>query len=297
MTNETNNFSEPERILLAGNGINKAQEISWGKMLNYIQNKCILNKELRINALDTKVSPSFIFEYICHNTDGGENEVRKNIKDYVADKSNFIKKIWKIYNTVLTTNFDDNLNISKKKELENKQVLKLRFEFDKDSEKKKIFYIHGYYDKPETICLGFKQYVNNLKLIENYAVQYYPLKKEFWENHIQNAWIDFFFRDNITIDILGLRLASDEIDIWWVLNYRKELLKLGKIKNNTINYFDLSAESFKDNEAKKKELKDKKALMESMEIYVCEISETTDYDSDYYSLCLKKINSNGKSAH
>lgn len=283
--NQSKFEKSPKRILLAGNGINRAQDISWGKMLNYVQKKCVLDKGKIIDALNTKVSPSFIFEYICQNTMGGETEVRNQIKEYVFDKSNFVNKLWNIYDIVLTTNFDSNLVISNgnKEKLKNNEFLKRRFDFQLDNKQKKIFYIHGYYLNPDSICLGFNQYVENLKLIKDFVQKYYPVKKEFWENHASDYWPDFFFSENTTIDILGFNLSSDEIDLWYILNYRKQVLE--KIKNNKINYFDLSSKSFTNNATREKELKDKKQMMESLGITVCEILETVDYDSDFYSLC------------
>ena len=55
-----------------------------------------------------------------------------------------------------------------------------------------------------------------------------------YKNKTENksvSWIDYFFKENTTIDILGLSLCDEEIDIWWILNYRKKILQ--RIKNNT----------------------------------------------------------------
>lgn len=134
---------------------------------------------------------------------------------------------------------------------------------------------------------GYEQYTENLNKIENFVVQKYSEKN--YKNKTENksvSWIDYFFKENTTIDILGLSLCDEEIDLWWILNYRKKILQ--RIKNNTINYYDIPVDCIEDNSVKAKRTA-KQKILESFGINVVQIEKAKKYNSDFYSLCLKKI--------
>ena len=288
------------RIILVGNGINDAQKISWSKLLNYLQEKLedenLLKSESKINAFSSSISPTLLYEHIVKNASANDKKIRNIIKNYVEDKSNFVQKIWSLYDVVLTTNFDNNLVINKaniqenhediksKKLTDHDSFLRRHLDFTYDKKQKKIFFIHGYFRQPETICLGFEQYTENLKRIENYTVERFSEKKKSKKQNKNKRinWIDYFFNDDTEIDILGLNLGPEEVDLWWILNFRAKLIQKNKI-NNRIRYFDLKPEA--DNH----KLIDKQNLFSSMKIEVEKIEKASDYDSDFYSFCLKKI--------
>ncbi len=292
-----------ERILLAGNGINDAQKISWNNLLCYVQNKLVKNgnfsEENEIDIKQSKISPTLVFEFLCKiDKNTSESAVRNIVKDYVEDKSNFVPKLWGIYDVILTTNFDNNLVISKSGTTENeknpkekkltyeKKFLYRRLDFTYNKSDKKIFFIHGYYQKPETICLGFDQYTDNLKRIENFIVENYSINKPFKSSKRRKSisWIDYFFMDDTDIDVLGMNLTSDEIDLWWILNHRAKVFN--KLKNNHIHYYDLANDKTCENIKRNYE---KKMLLDSMKVEVIDIEDAEDYNSDFYSLCLKNI--------
>ena len=91
---------DENRILLVGNGINDAQKISWNDMLNFIQDKLIaegkIKEKEKIVAGQTSVSPTLLFDSLCKKNDVNEEILRELVKDYVEDKSNFVKKLHKI---------------------------------------------------------------------------------------------------------------------------------------------------------------------------------------------------------
>ena len=293
------------RILLVGNGISDAQKIQWDDMLRFVQDKMIENKDIPEDSFNEdvrSVSPTLFFESLCKkssNPKDCEKRLRNLVKEYVGDKSNFIHKLWNMYNVILTTNFDNNLVINKGNLYENDEdpkekplisedkFLYRRLDFTYDKVKKSIFFIHGYFRNPSTICLGFEQYTDNLKKIENFVIQEYSDKNYKKKKPRKSvSWIDYFFKDNTTIDILGFALCNDEIDLWWILNYRKKILN--RIKNNTINYYDIPSNEIKDEEAKKKHIA-KTKILESFGINVVSVEKAKAHNSDFYSLCLKKI--------
>ena len=296
---KTEQLRNQNRILLVGNGINDAQKIEWDRMLLYIQEELLNEGAIEssdvIKNIDS-ISPTLFLESLNKKVETGK--IQDLVKEYVADKSNFVHKLWKIYNVILTTNFDNNLVISNSKILEvnegskekvllnAKSFLYRRLDFTYNKVLKTLFFVHGYFKNPKSICLSFEQYSNNLKLIENHVIQYYSEKnKSKKRNRKSISWIDYFFMENITIDIMGLSLCDEEIDLWWILNYRKKILSI--IKNNKIKYYDLLQHSNGSEEDTPHSSKIK--LLKSFDVEVVEIKEVTAYNSDFYSLCIKKI--------
>ena len=220
---KTEQLRNQNRILLVGNGINDAQKIEWDRMLLYIQEELLNEGAIEssdvIKNIDS-ISPTLFLESLNKKVETGK--IQDLVKEYVADKSNFVHKLWKIYNVILTTNFDNNLVISNSKILEvnegskekvllnAKSFLYRRLDFTYNKVLKTLFFVHGYFKNPKSICLSFEQYSNNLKLIENHVIQYYSEKnKSKKRNRKSISWIDYFFMENITIDIMGLSLCDE----------------------------------------------------------------------------------------
>ncbi len=304
--NKVSPLRNESRILLAGNGISDAQKISWKNILSFVQDKLVESKQIeaenKIEAFEN-LSPTIFLESLCKRISDSK-EIQKLVKEYIADKSNFVHKLWNLYNVILTTNFDNNLVINKVKLLENEsdpkekeltykdKFLYRRLDFTYDKHQKTIFFIHGYFKQPSTICLSFEQYTKNLKRIEDFVIQDYSEKNfEKKKNRKSVSWLEYFFKDNTTIDILGLSLCNDEIDLWWILNYRKTILN--RLKNNQINYYDLKDDCFADEKTKSVHSAKLKSL-ESFGINIVYVEKASDYNSDFYSLCLKQIRENFK---
>ena len=83
-------------------------------MLFYVQDRLFKDKSIdseKISNLDG-TSPTLFFESLCKsssNPEETEKKLRDFVKDYVNDKSNFVHKLWDLYNVIITTNFDNNL--------------------------------------------------------------------------------------------------------------------------------------------------------------------------------------------
>ena len=95
------------RVLFVGNGINDAQKINWNDMLIYVQDRLFEDKSIdseKISNLDG-TSPTLFFESLCKsssNPEETEKKLRDFVKDYVNDKSNFVHKLWDLYNVIIT---------------------------------------------------------------------------------------------------------------------------------------------------------------------------------------------------
>lgn len=286
------------RILLVGNGINDAQKISWNDMLNFIQDKLIaegkIKEKEKIVAGQTSVSPTLLFDSLCKKNDVNEEILRELVKNYVENKSNFVKKLWGLYDIILTTNFDANLIVNikgdeTKKLTSNLSPLYRYITFNYENTSKKLYFIHGYHQSPETICLGLNQYTENLQKIRSHVLNLYPLDakktvKNASGKKSKTAWVSYFFKENTTVDILGLNLCPEEIDLWWLLTHRNKYFQNNS--TNIVRYFDLEKVVSEDDN---KRLSDRKTLLQSFGVKIEEIKNTWSYNSDFYSLCLKKI--------
>lgn len=273
-----------KKVALVGNGINDAQKITWNGLLNYVQDKLDIedDKKLKFNQ---NISPIIAFDSLCKQNK--EPRVRELVKKYIEDKSNFVDKIWTLFDVVITTNFDNNLLVSSKKDspeikLPNKEsVTKIRIDFQYKKIDKMMFPIHGYYKSPDTICLGLDQYTDNLKRIQSYVEN---KKKNKLKKEKSPSWINYFFEPDTEINIIGLNLCPSEIDLWWLLNYRAKVFN--ELKNNVIKYFDLKANKENENYT---ELENKFNILKSMKVEVEQIEEAIDYNSDFYSYCINHI--------
>lgn len=309
-----NTKKDESHILLVGNGINICKKsndtpIKWSEILNEAQTSLIpifLEEKNKIDAENTSISSTLLFESLCNEKT--EKGVRKKVREIIEQSNNDIYDfgVWDIYDTILTTNFDDNLiktapkgksHIAEK--IYNKdKYLSRRVDLPLS---KKIFYIHGFYKIPESICLGFDHYITNLTKIQSFAKTNYPNPKS--EKFISQkegkrksiSWVDYFFAENTSIDIVGLNLCSEELDLWWLLKHRSKYSSL--LKNNIIRYYDLdnfldTGKSKEENQEKNNSIRDKKIILNSMNVEVVPIthSETCKaYDKFFYEQCFKTI--------
>jgi len=110
-------------------------------------------------------------------------------------------------------------------------------EYEDDSaNNKKVWYIHGELNRPNSIMLSYKHYCDYTgKIIEYINNSCWSEESEIEYTKIQ-SWVDLFFCSNIYI--MGLGLYYEEIDLWWLLSYRKRLKKLNpSLCTNQIIYF------------------------------------------------------------
>lgn len=102
---------------------------------------------------------------------------------------------------------------------------------------KRIWHIHGEIDKPETIMLGYEQYVGYLYKARNYltldskrqSTGAYDYRSPVihgrynFEERTDSiySWIDIFLRDDV--HMVGFTCDYSEIDIWWLLGLKERL--------------------------------------------------------------------------
>ena len=259
-------------ILMVGNGINTEKRLVWKDLLEKIQKNYKIsqnekaNRKAPLDISKSSLSTLLLYDYISVDN---ESSVKKSLKkycneEYKADKD-YVKQIWGVYDVVMTTNFDKNLHISKTDlyknlSLKRKSNLARRVEFQFRKRKKKLYYIHGYFETKESINLGLTQYIDSIVSIYSRVKGKYFSDKNKNKAKTPDAWVDFFFTDNTTIDILGFGFWDSEIDLWWILEQRNKMIKDGNLKNNRIRYFDFT---------EKKEINDdRNILLETFNVVV-----------------------------
>ena len=107
---------------------------------------------------------------------------------------------------------------------------------------KKIFHIHGELGKKGTICLGNVHYAENLNSIMNRILNHskeddsYSLKDSVFSEELI-SWAQYFFTNDIYI--VGLGLYESDMDLWWLISYRRQLMLGGdnRIKNRIVYFY------------------------------------------------------------
>lgn len=279
--------TDESHILLVGNGINTENRLEWKKLLKHIQDDVADNNQANIDVENSEISSILLYDYLAINS---KERVAKLALDFSKNTSKgdsaLINKIWDIYDVVLTTNFDKTLSISEKDLYANlakkrRSNLSRRLEFQHNNRLKKLYYIHGYYESSESICLGLEQYVDSLISIYNRVKGKVFLKKS-----VTRTWVDYFFMPNTTIDILGFGFSDAEIELWWLLEQRASFIKQGLLKNNNVRFFDFNAHTHDSNKND-----DKNLLLEAFcsEVPVNYVSIEKTEESEKYKSFYKSV--------
>ena len=255
-----------ENCLLFGNGINRCLGgMSWEELLLEIANKYYVSP-------DTVKSSPIAFEQLKNaallrnlnlDSDGFAYDILKQLDLLQQDKYSEIMTEYLSLNVqnILTTNYDYCIERSIEKDFifEKTSLNKMFYQERKRSTKRhfkigdrRIFHIHGELGLKTSICLGNVHYADNLKaimdriLLQSNENEYCLNEKVFSEELL--SWAQFFFTDKIFI--VGLGLYECDMDLWWLITYRRQLYLEGDRRiNNTIIYYYLYEEkdqNFKD---------------------------------------------------
>ena len=81
---------------------------------------------------------------------------------------------------------------------------------------------------PQSILLGMNEYCKYVVEIDNYLQENKPNKK---------SWVNLLTETNV--HIVGLGLAFEEIDLWYLLTRRMRRIKRGEEINNKIYFYQI----------------------------------------------------------
>lgn len=148
---------------------------------------------------------------------------------------------------ILTTNYDYNLEKSLRGEASSASLqAESRYSVFRRREiaSKFIWHIHGEVESPDSILLGYDHYSGQLQKLRGYATADRDSKQspkspfklnslDFESADAPYSWVDVFLRDEV--HIIGLTLDYTEIDLWWLLAYKKRLQQMsGYVVGDTV---------------------------------------------------------------
>lgn len=254
--------------LIIGNGINRCcGGMSWKDLLSRIASSYFVSK-------DTVDSSTLAFEQLrgtvlSRNINVQRSDFALSILEQLNELNqpefNSIFNHFKLLSikNILTTNFDYAIERAFVNDFDYKNYTRnvvmpqetrcSRIRHTKIDNETNIFHIHGELGKHSTICLGYAHYASNLNAIMSNLLNYDKstdtdsLKNEVFNDELL-SWAQFFFTKNIYI--VGLGLYDCDMDLWWPIVYRHQLITSSdpRIKNKITYYYlyEERKQSFKD---------------------------------------------------
>jgi hypothetical protein len=298
-----------EKVLLVGNGVNLlSAKLSWKNLLN----KLIKEFGIYVKITDEKAYP-LIFEEIlfCIGGDSIEEDlkalqvqIREIMKEY--GPNDYHREIFNLKNTdLLTTNYDYAFERVVKRNYQGPDSPGMGGEYRYSRKRKNtvngknIWHIHGELNSgyqgsgtsryPEqSILIGNEHYADYLSALHEILKPSRRNKGLISAlNENPDIWPRFFFTHDI--DIIGFSMDYTEIHLWWLINFRARLKRLGSSIVNTIRF---SYPSFQG-----REIENKLSVLMAFEIELNEVpvNRTSDINNDYHRFYDKFLEAYGKS--
>lgn len=292
-----------EVVLLLGNGVNKINNnTGWDELLNVLHENFYADTNETFNDIKNKPFPLVYEQIVMWQLSKGNRLIEKDLKTIIAQNTSSISsnEVHSAVNNgkwkhIITSNYEFNfMGEGKSGKLINSGcIAETKYSIFRhyENSKKKYWHLHGDIQNLESINLGYEHYCGQLQKMREYVTGSYRcrnealnklftkalLKRKYIKSDTEYSWIDLFFKDNITIKIIGLRLDFEEIDLWWLLTYRAKMKHSRNAdllipKNNVIKYY--IPKKYVTNE-----FLTKKAFMEKMAIDVItiELPDTTAF--------------------
>jgi hypothetical protein len=257
--------NKEEKVLLVENGLNRCVSgCSFDELMEQLIKQLDLQSKVK---MDKKPLPLLYEEiYARYHASVQDAELLQKVANAVKDIKHdpLHDEVWTEYKTVLTTNYDYNLEGENPSEWKGGDKERIYDLFRKRTKgEQTVWYIHGEAEKPTSICLGFKRYIDTTGRLRSYldgrlrpySSEEYELSKKlkrFYDENktegIINSWADYFFFSDM--DILGLDFGTSEIDLWWILTCRNRLMKSEQNFKNVIRYYYCPTEGNKEEAAK-----------------------------------------------
>jgi hypothetical protein len=276
------------KVILAGNGVNRVdQNESWESLLNSLID--LTGNNIQLNE---KPFP-LLYEEILMTLQKSKTKTEDDLLDIIIEKIRKIQineihqKITEIFDVILTTNYDYTfekaLSVDELYKTSTREVLYSLYRCIEIGNIK-IWHIHGEANKPKSICLGYERYGANIQKTRNLIIsgdekkKIDPMKKRLLNNsNLKISWVDYFFSENIYI--VGLGLDFQEIDLWWLLDFRaREINKGTKKINNKIVYYCSTNEKIS-----------RIQVLKSMHVDVIQIEITQENYKSFYFEVINRI--------
>lgn len=240
--------------ILIGNGLNRASDnMAWIDML------CEIRKKYGVEANLSYTNLPLEFERIY--LDACEKTKIDNVYSLKKDVANLLPNVKNLslhsefvslpIDCFLTTNYDYYLeqatdpNFQRNKYIFNTSERKHSLFRKIEIQKKMFWHIHGEAHCPASICLGYDHYCTYLSKMIAFLTQPQskiskkPYLRYILENDrdLKESWLPIFFSHDVFI--VGLSMSFLEIDLWWLLTYRRRFALENTKYNisNKIHYF------------------------------------------------------------
>ena len=279
--------------IILGNGLNRCLKDypSWDDLLSEISNEFFSGVDMNVNPLlrYDAIMCEAKSDYDITVTSSKMAQLLKELDrlDLKNEDIDFLNAITDSnVNTILTTNYDYNLERALQKRLvpsssETKPHISWPQETSGSDKRHhivgdiKVHHIHGELNCPNSICLGITKYIDNLAKTMDLLSREQPsqsgasLQKLIDSNVFtsqpgwEKTWAELLFNSNIYI--VGFSLTPEELDIWWLLMRRAQLLSYEELKDqirNKVYYFSLSS-----SDARQPDTKPFKALHITLKSY------------------------------
>lgn len=296
-----------QTILFIGNGVNNINNASsWEQLLQLLYND-YYDHDIAFDDFKRKPFPMLYEQIVMKHLMTGNLKIEDDLKKLIAGETLKIKQnavheaiANSNYDHIITTNYEFGLmNEHKPKTVKNlgciretKYSLFRHFEVNG----KTYWHPHGDAQNIRSINLGYEHYCGQLQRMREYVTNSFEtnneqlnaifkkglVKRNYLNSNKEYSWIDFFFKKNTEIKIIGFRFEFEEIDLWWLLTYRAKFLYKMNIneriayENKVIYYVPVQYTIDKFAAA----FQSKKDMMEKMDIEV-RVVDMVD-DEGYY---------------
>ncbi len=270
--------------LLLGNGLNRSEKcsVSWIKLLEDLQTP--------EDAQFFENSLTFGYDLTAIKSQAAPEKA--DLKQIVAGKveSDFVQKLKDgslkpektlhagflrlPFDTILTTNYDYILERIADPAFEpqrsTKETLYSRYRYQLAGNKP-VYHIHGEAKYRKSICLGFEHYAGSLEKIRGDLVRTTGKNNFRLMDVLKNGeqppeWYYRFFTDDVYM--VGFGFDESELDLWWLLDYRRSESKIWNLVRNRIVYFDTDEQKNREST----QCRRRNALLEAfgVEVVVCD---------------------------
>lgn len=229
-------------VLLLGNGLNRAYDFaSWNELLQSIQKRSLCDDDKK--AMDGVPYP---LQAVIMSDDHVDEQM-KNISDHLAElippdeEQKVLRKFAELpIDAILTTNYTYEMEKSLSTDFSCKAGRKCKYRkctnpdagkyeaeqlytcFELSENAPPIWHIHGEAARPGTMIIGHYYYGKLIAKAQKYLAVHMAPYKSFLYGKTEfspNSWLDYFMLGDI--HIVGLGMDISEMDLWWLVNYKK----------------------------------------------------------------------------
>jgi hypothetical protein len=233
------------KALLLGNGVNRLSgTTAWADLLTTLAESVGARDVLELASLKPF---ALIYEEIAFRSNATNRAEESALKARIADLisklplNKYHRQLVDAVDThIITTNYDYNLELSRGSDgVPASPLSESRYSVFRRRQvgNRFIWHVHGEVADPESILLGHDHYCGQLQKLRAYATANRisklspksPFKVgqlEYEQSDEAYSWIDVFFRDEV--HILGFGLDYTEIDLWWLLAYKRRLMQMSQ---------------------------------------------------------------------